>query len=187
MSDTAEQWKQEATKDRKRIPVCFDRALVSALEEAIAELEQVQKQEGMLEPPLRLQEKVNDLRTRVEKKTHTIVFEAIGRQPWRVLLGDHPPTEEQKREGADHNPDTFPYAAMAASCSDPGLTIEQAEWLGTALPPLKFEEVWATCLAANVRGADEKKALASASPLRTEKRSRPPSSSGSPEASSSAE
>lgn len=186
MSDAFSEWQQEASKDRTSVQVCLDRALVSELEDATAELRKAQG-DGMLDGAAELQERVDALRSEVEAKTRTLTFESIGRREWRKLLAEHPPTEQQKRDGADHNPETFPQAAIAASCIEPGLTTEQAEWLAAELPLMKFEEVWATCLAVNIKGADEKKAVASASLRLTEKRSRQPSSSKSHSASSAAE
>ena len=186
MTDTFAEWQKDASRDRKSVDVCFDRALVSELEEAKAELARL-RDEGMLEAPDGLQEKVDQLKAEVESKTRKVTFENIGRQKWRSLIGDHPPSEEQKRGGLDHNPETFAPVAIAATCVVPGLTEDQAEWMLNELPLRKANEVWNTCLAANILGADEKKALASASLLPIAKRSRLPSSSASPEAFSSDE
>jgi hypothetical protein len=79
-------------------------------------------------------------------------------------LGLHPPTAEQREQfGAilDHNPETFPAAALAASCVEPGLSPEQAKWIVDELPVGVVDRIWATCLSANVTGSTDPFAAAS--------------------------
>jgi len=68
-----------------------------------------------------------------------VVVRSIGRGAWEKLKEAHPPTEAQKaklaaqvKEGEEapvltFNPDTFPVAALAASCESPKMTVEQAQ------------------------------------------------------------
>lgn len=173
MSDTFESWQQDATPHTVSEEVCFDRALVGELERAEAELA---RHRGMLEPPPELAARVEELAAAVTEKTRTLVFTSIGRTAWRELLSGHPPTDEQREQlgrGLDHNPESFPFAAIAAACSEPGLTPEQAKWLSDNLPISVFERIWGACLTANVGGGDEKKALSTAAALRIARKSTP--------------
>jgi hypothetical protein len=90
-------------------------------------------------------------------------FKAIGRRAWLDLLAKHPPTREQLRARStlDFNPDTFPTAAIAASCVEPEMTVDQVERLERALNSAQFEVLWGACISCNMEGvADPKSALA---------------------------
>ncbi len=156
MGDFAD-YQQEATRPRKTVPVCFDRALLSELEEAEGRLREL-KEPGMLgqaEEVSALQGRVDQLRAEAKEKSRSIVFEGMGRKAWSDLLAEHPPLAEHKlRFGKllDHNPETFPAAAMAASCVEPGLTLEQAQWICDELPLGIVAKVWGGCLSVNVQG-----------------------------------
>lgn len=64
-----------------------------------------------------------------------VVMRSVGRGRWEKLKEKHPPTEEQIEEVRKQAPDavlpynheTFPVAAIAASCSQPELTEEQVQ------------------------------------------------------------
>lgn len=171
MTDS-EQWnfadaKEEFTPERAYTSVCFDRRLVAELETARERLAGIVAQvkqagDGMLDRPDepaeadRLRDHIDDLAEQVEAKRRPFVFESIGRRPWRELLAKHPPTEEQKQayRRVDYNRDTFPAAAIAASCVNPKLTEDDAAWLDEHLHVAEFDRLWAACYSANVSGAD---------------------------------
>jgi hypothetical protein len=94
-----------------------------------------------------------------EALTHEVefVFRSIGRRAWRDLLAAHPPTEEDKKAGADFNRESFPQAAMAASCVAPtGATEKDFQALadGNAIGDPQWNQLWLTCRDANVGGAE---------------------------------
>lgn len=160
MTDKVAKWQEEATPHSVPVEVCFDRGLVAELEEVLRLHKQAAA--GMMEAPPDLDGKVEELQRLVAEKTHTFRFSAIGRGPWRDLEAEHPPTDEQRAEFGDDlkwNPETFPEAALVATCTDPGLSPEEAHWLATKLPEFVWDRVWAACLATNIHGGDEKKAL----------------------------
>lgn len=156
MGDEFSGWQKETTRSQKSADVCFDRALLHKLE--VAEKEASAAGDGMLATD---KGEVESIRDEIKSKTRTLVFEAIGKRQWRDLLGEHPPAREQREQtpGLDYNPETFPAAAMAAACVQPGLTLEQAQWLCDELPLGVVERVWLAVLDANVIGGDEKKAV----------------------------
>jgi hypothetical protein len=87
-------------------------------------------------------------------------FRSIGHQAWADLISKHPPTRKQLADNRqlDHNPETFPYVAMAASCVDPVMTVEDVRRLDAS--PLfdvaAWLELWGACLNANVQQAAPK-------------------------------
>lgn len=87
-------------------------------------------------------------------------FKSIGHRAWRDLLAAHPPTKAQRSAErlVDHNPDTFPYEAMAASCIDPVMTVDDVRRLErTPLIDVQFwDTLWSACLRANVVDAAPK-------------------------------
>lgn len=82
-------------------------------------------------------------------------FAGIGNLAWVKLVAAHPPTRDQLKANpkADHNEDTFPYAAIEASCVSPKMTADQARdlrskpWVDAAA----WAELWAACFRANVK------------------------------------
>lgn len=54
---------------------------------------------------------------------------AIGSKGYDTLVSVHPPTGEQKKEGAGYNPDTFGPALISACSLDPKLTPNEAKEL----------------------------------------------------------
>lgn len=104
-----------------------------------------------------LARRVQDLEGEMDAARRPFTFKAIGRRRWQNLLMMHPPTKDQKhaRPGLDHNPETFPLAAIEASCIAPVLTNEAVAALADALAVNQFDQLWAACLDANVGGSGD--------------------------------
>jgi hypothetical protein len=56
----------------------------------------------------------------------TLLFQSIGAQEWDRLIAKHPPTTEQRADGATSNMHTFAPALLSKVCTDPDLSEE--EW-----------------------------------------------------------
>lgn len=95
-----------------------------------------------------------DFEAEIEAARREFRFRAVGKRPWADLLAAHPPTKEQLQKMArlDHNPETLPTAAVAASCIDPVMTVEQVAQLEQVLNFAQFERLWECCLDVNVAG-----------------------------------
>lgn len=95
-------------------------------------------------------------------------FRAIGKRAWADLIARHPPTKDQLKADPrlDHNPVTFPVAAIAASCIDPELTLEDAQRLERALNHSQFDLLWAKVVDANIGGLNAPKSRAAGMILR---------------------
>ena len=170
MGDLKE-WRGKVKPYTAAVDICADGALVAELEAAERRLEE-ERQNGMLEVPKELEAHVQKLAKKVAAETRTFTFQSIGRRAWRALMSDHPPTDQQREQepDLDHNPETFPVAAILASCVEPRLSQEDAEWLADELPEGEFLRVWGALLRANVVGGDAKKAVATAEAVSSAKR-----------------
>jgi len=100
-------------------------------------------------------------------------FRNIGRKAWADLLAAHPPTKEQRTDlKTDHNPETFPVAAIAASCSEPaGMSEDAVRRLEAALTDSQFTVLWRACVDANLGGVEVPKSLAAGRILQVNGRS----------------
>ena len=108
--------------------------------------------------PQRLEtaQRIADIESEMEAALIEFRFKGIGRRQWADLLAEHPPTKQQKL--LDRNApydDTFEYAAIAASCVQPAMTVEQVRALDAsgAVDVQGWNELWSSCLRANVREA----------------------------------
>ena len=99
-------------------------------------------------------------------------FRAVGKRRWADLLAKHPPTAEQlKRDRrVDHNPATFPVAAIAAASIEPALSEDEVRRLEAALNATQFDKLWAAVIEANVGGATLPKSMAAGAIRRTNER-----------------
>ena len=107
-----------------------------------------------------LTERVAEIDEEIVDSEVVFRFASIGYTAWQKVLGQHPPTRDQRLEtpGLDHNPESFPFAVMAASCIDPVMDYEQVKRLcaSDAVNVRGYEAMWSACLAANVHGATPK-------------------------------
>lgn len=78
----------------------------------------------------------------------TFELRALSFRQWADLLAAHPPTAAQQKDlpNADHNPDTFPPAVLAATCVEPVMTVEQAAELLDGLHPSQRDKLWMSAL-----------------------------------------
>jgi hypothetical protein len=127
-------------------------------------------------------------RVEAEAREHEVefVFTEIGRRAWSDLLAQYPPDDEQRAQGLDHDPATFPPAAMAASCTSPaGTTLERMTKVFDDWGVGQVTALWRACLAANVGVTQVPKSLAASAVLRASSASSTTADpEGSPEASS---
>lgn len=166
-------WLEESTPDRREVPVCFDRRLLSQLV-AAKDAQQAAKDglAGMLGNVEHeaARELVTALEAKVREKERLLVFEGIGWGAWRDLIAKHPPQHDQAEtflravqlgfmphavENIAFDAETFVPAAISASCISPGITIPQANTLLRQQPSGVIERVWAAVLEANLSGGDD--------------------------------
>lgn len=133
----------------------------------------------------------DELQAKVEQVAVTFVLEQIPRPEWRRLKDSHQPPKSKRDlyrdQGVllDHDPDTFPPAAVAACLVEPREDDDEA----TAAAVQKIfdtwgegecERLWQACLAANIDVSQVPKSSAvSATTSSSEPKSEPPTNSGS--------
>lgn len=119
-----------------------------------------------------LAEKVRDVERQLDEAKVEFRFRCIGTSKWLALSSKHPPTPEQTKLSsyADHNPDTFQPAAVALSCQDPEMSVEQAEKLRDVLTVEQWAELWRACREANMGGGDSPKSPVAGAILRVRDR-----------------
>lgn len=120
-----------------------------------------------------LAREVAALEQQIEDSKTPFRFVAIGRKAWADLVALHPPTKDDLKsdQRANINGQTFPPAAIAASCTSPTMTVEQVQRLEAALPDSQWMVLWDSCLAANLGGLTNPKSAIAGSILRESERS----------------
>lgn len=166
MSDFAA-WKADASPDEASVGVVFDRRLYREFADLSRQLDE-QRVEGMLDQNdavRELAERLVEVKARIDqdRAKHTFVFRQIPYDDWREVAEAHPPTKQQKSENKylDINPDTWPQAAIAATCHEPPLTLKDAEWLRQNLPQQEFQRLADATSQVNVGGSQLPKSVSS--------------------------
>lgn len=177
MSNDFSSWQQDATPYTCEANVCLDRQLVARFEAAARELDRATRgpneSSSMLEPPVELVERVAALEAELASKTRTFVFEAIGPRRWKKLVSEHPPGDDPGDKKAGFNVETFVPEALVATCTKPGLTRAQADWLVNEQDEGVIAQIVGACFDANLQGGDPKKAAATAAAARSRMHSTP--------------
>ncbi len=165
------------------------------LEAELARTVDLDERENRIPEAIKAAEKVQRFEADIEKAKVPFTFKQIGRRAWADLIAKHPPSKDQRDAARrqnlgvlDHDPETFPVAAVAASCVTPVLTVVDVQRLEEALNQSQWQLLWVACLDANLGGTDDPKSLTAGFVLRLNGESeKPPTSSASRAASSSAE
>ncbi len=134
----------------KKVPIQIDGEVAVKIQELRAQItlaEQFDSKKNEPETALKLKKELDELIERSHDTEVTFTFKSLGRIVYDELveLPEHQPSDEQKKEGATFNPDTFPAALVAAACIDPEISPEEAteifddsEWNGAELQKLFF-------------------------------------------------
>ena len=130
-----DRWRTAATRPRATGHLCLDGEAQAQLLETLVELgDEREMAKGLLDGSdhvERLAERVKELDALVVESTRTFVFERIPRGAWRELEDAHPASDAQKAKNPKQtiDPESYEPALAAACCVDPGLSVEDAEWL----------------------------------------------------------
>lgn len=134
---------------RKTVAVCLDGTIAGQLEELQAEY-MSHANEG-LAPAQEAQDTlahIKALQAEAAEATHDFVMEAVSASAWRQLMVEHPPPEGDN-EGYVWDTETFPPAAIAASCVDPKMTEDDARALFERLSNGQFVGLFHAALDVN--------------------------------------
>lgn len=87
---------------------------------------------------------------------YVFTLRAIGSKTYDVLVGMHPPTADQKKEGAAYNPDTFGPALISACSVSPSLTVNEAKelWESEEWSRGEVMELFVAAVEVNSKGLD---------------------------------
>lgn len=104
--------------------------------------------------------RIAEIEAEIEQSMIEFRFRSIGNRAWADLIRKHPPTPKQLtvHRQLDHNPETFPYEAIAASCVDPEMTVDDVRRLhgSPMIDVAAWTTLWGACLDANVQAAAPK-------------------------------
>jgi hypothetical protein len=151
-------WGDLAAEHKPRtdtVRVCMRGDLVAEIGRLEQQLPALERADAMSNDPDRAPElarRILDLQAEAAAHEREFVFTAIGQRAWSGLLADHPPTDEQRQAGADHNPETFPYEAVARSCTNVAGTATDVQVLADRLSLGDWSKLWNCCLAVNLGG-----------------------------------
>lgn len=105
----------------------------------------------------KLAEEIRLVEEEANKFTFDFNFKSIGLKAWSDLEANHPPTVKQKEEARKAktsapgwNPETFPFAAIAASCFEPDLTVDDVKKIYEKWNFPDFQKLFMACLDANM-------------------------------------
>lgn len=161
--------KARRRRRRAEARILLDQTLGAEHERLDAELQAAVKTSGSItDSPLAAAEALQAFEADVADQEMVLVFESIGHGAWTDLIATHPPTREQLKanKGLDHNPETFPIAAVVASCVETrnpdgtGLDVETATFLFVDLEEAEWLKVWTACLDANLGASERPKSQA---------------------------
>lgn len=169
-------YRKQLTRRRASARVLLDQSIIAAHAEADARLQAaLGADEGGLAEP----EEITALRGAVEAVEAAIaaaeiefVFEGIGRRAWLALVAEHPPTDDERRDGYDFHPETFQRAAIVASVVSPDdVDADVVLFLANELDLAEWGKLWTACLEANLGVAVRPKSVAASVLRRTSDRS----------------
>ena len=92
-------------------------------------------------------QRIHALEEEMDGCTVEVTVKALSRNAWANLLAAHPPTREQQRKGEDHNPETFPIAAVAECI---GRTVDKVREIADVLPNGEWLKLWNAVVQLNV-------------------------------------
>jgi hypothetical protein len=148
---------------RRTASVCLDQDLLDRFEALDGQLTEAfaedAKAGGLASSARPIAEQVEALKAEIDAAGTPFTFQAVGMHAWSDLIRDHLPRDEDRQQRLDHNPVSFPPAAVAASCVDPPMTVEQATQLFEKLNLAQWLKLWTACLDANTGGGGSPKSL----------------------------
>ena len=83
-----------------------------------------------------------------------IKLQALPSEIYDNLITQHPPTEKDKKEGAQWNPDTFAPALMKATFVEPALDLDSARrlWKAETWSSGELVDLFNSCVRINLKG-----------------------------------
>lgn len=152
---------------RRFVDIQTDGSIALEIEEASAELirarardRQEGKSAGMNQPADKHEKIASAALEKLTKKSQRSIvrfwFKGMGRVAYDKLAMEHPPTDEQRKQGFDTNLETFAPALVAASSDQPKISPEQAQemWDSPDWSPAETEKLYRAARSANLETPD---------------------------------
>lgn len=175
MTNDLDQWLDEATPDEVTVRVPLNRRLVAEYRRISDELLETRAEtsgqstlDGGDDRMVELSEQLVAVQAEVDASARPFTFRCIEREQRRQLAADHPASDVQRKEQEAANrdlrpedrvqvsamvdPETYLPALMAASCSQPGMSVEQAVKLREFLPDEAWNELAGAVHQVNIEG-----------------------------------
>lgn len=118
------------------------------LQDELAEAERLDAMSNEPDLAPEVAQKIVDLEVQIRAEEVEFTFQSIGRRAWSDLMAQYPPSKAEQRIGAEFNED-FISAAVAASCVEPQMSLDDARLLEEAVTVGQWAELWQACVLAN--------------------------------------
>lgn len=159
---TLEDLLAEVSARETKVSVLLRQELLTASEDLDAELAAVMSERHDMIETIgpELAERKLALEAEIAAAHREFRFRQIAGNRWAALMAKHPPTREQRRDdGLDHNPETFPPVAIAASCiaidgTPVEFSAEQFQPIWDGMNVRERAKLWSSCFEANVGAAN---------------------------------
>lgn len=136
----------------RTVPICLDGTLAEQLEQLRAEwVDRAGSGQGLAPSPdvAAVIDRIRDLEAQADAATVEFAVRSIGAKAWRKLMAEHAPPDDRLLDGWRFDPDTFPQAALAASCVEPAMTDDEADQLQVRLSSGQWEKLFRAVLECN--------------------------------------
>lgn len=158
----------------EKVRICARGDLVEAWAEAATAAASAASEDQSLEggpATIEATERVVAIEEEMDRASVEFTVSTVPREVWADLLAEHPPSKEQRRAGHDHDPKTFPVAALAACTAEPPVSLDQAQKLAKVLHAGEWNKLWVAILGLNVAAMPSPKLRAATDLLRANGRS----------------
>jgi len=153
MGDTYEDYVAGFTPQRSSVTICLRGDLAEELSRLAEELRQAKKHDdergdAATNTAAVIEERIASLEVERNLALRAFAFEGIGEDAWDVLVKKHPPTDEQREQGAAWG-ESFSAEAIQLSCVKPRMTAAQVADLRGRLNRGQWHKLWGAVLEAN--------------------------------------
>jgi hypothetical protein len=142
----------EITPIERTVAVCLRGDLVAEMELLETELAQARTTDMLTNEPDRapvIAQSIEDVQQQIVAATRTFRFRALPGRDWADLIAQYPPSKDQRTDGWDYDPATFPVYAVAACAVDPVMTPTKAQQLYGKISTGQWTKLWRAVMAAN--------------------------------------
>jgi hypothetical protein len=137
---------------RRSVQVCLDGTVagrLEALQAAWSDAVAYDREHNVPDTAPGVAEEIAALEVEAQGATVTFTVEALGAGAWRRLVAEYPPPPDDT-DGWRWDLDTFPPAALAASCIDPKMSEDQATELAERLSNGQWSKLFGAVLDVNL-------------------------------------